>query len=162
MEKIENAIRKKLYEIAVHTFELTCFMFPLEEWEVGEDDIKSENKSDAIKSIVQFEGAAKGALVLSASANLANSIAANMLGIEEASKAEKEHAVTEIANIICGNLVPLFANNNDICFIRPPRVLLPNENMNLLLNMNTETIQLILNEGVADISIFYSEANNDD
>lgn len=146
----------KIHDIAVNTFEITCYMFPLEEWEMEDADLL-EKPDGTSRSVVHFDGAAKGGMVIDASGNLLNAIAANMLGVESATQEEKEGALCEIANIICGNTVPLFAKNENICYIRPPRIAKPDEDLDVVFkDMHQEKLQVLLDEGVADISIYYS------
>lgn len=145
----------KIHDIAVNTFEITCYMFPLEEWEMEDADML-EKPDGTSRSVVHFDGAANGGMVIDASEDLLEAIAANMLGVDEASQEEKEGALCEIANIICGNTVPLFARNENICYIRPPRIAKKEEDLDSIFqNMHHEKLQVYLDEGVADISIYY-------
>ncbi len=145
----------KIHDIAVNTFEITCYMFPLEEWEMEDADML-EKPNGLSRSVVHFDGAANGGMVIDASEDLLEAIAANMLGVDEATQEEKEGALCEIANIICGNTVPLFARNENICYIRPPRIAKPEEDLDSIFNnMHHEKLQVYLDEGVADISIYY-------
>ena len=47
----------------------------------------------------------------------------NMLGEDDPTNEEKEGALCEIANIVCGNAAPLFAKNDKICVIKPPQII---------------------------------------
>lgn len=146
----------KIHDIAVNTFEITCYMFPLEDWEL-EDTDHLEQPDGSTRSIVTFDGAAEGAMVINPSPELLQAIAVNMLGIDEAGKEQKEGALCEIANIICGNTVPLFAQNKHICYIRPPRIADKNEDTNQTFSgMQKESTRVLLDEGVAEIIIYYS------
>lgn len=145
-----------IHDIAVSTFEITCYMFPLEEWEL-EDAGDLERPDGSVRSIVHFDGAAEGAMVISPSEDLLGAIAANMLGVEEADQEQKEGALCEIANIICGNTVPLFARDQKICYIRPPRIAGANENTDEAFSgMEKETVEVLLDEGVAEITLYYT------
>ncbi len=145
----------KIHDIALNTFEITCYMYPLDEWEMDDEDIVQPDGS--VRSIVQFDGAAEGAMVINPNGDLLNAIAANMLGIDEANEEEKKGALCEIANIICGNTVPLFSRNEKICYIRPPRIAGENEDPDIVFeNMTKEDVKVFLDEGVVDISIYYS------
>jgi CheY-specific phosphatase CheX len=154
-KKMSTTYTDKIHEIAVNTFEITCYMFPLEEWEL-EDADSLEQPDGTSRSVVHFDGAAKGGMIIDASGNLVDAIAANMLGIDAASVEEKEGALCEIANIICGNTVPLFAKDDKICYIRPPRIAKKEEDLDAVFkDMQHEKLQVCLDEGVADISIYY-------
>ncbi|MTI86505.1 MAG: chemotaxis protein CheX [Balneolaceae bacterium] len=152
----------KIHDIAVNTFEVTCYMFPLEEWEL--DDAEHMTKPDgSIRSIVKFDGAAQGSMVIDPSEDLLSSIAANMLGVDAATEEEKEGALCEIANIICGNTVPLFAKDERICYIRPPRIADPGEDTDQIFKeMAREDIEVYLDEGIANITIYYSSEDDND
>jgi CheY-specific phosphatase CheX len=131
-------------------------MFPLEEWEI--DDVDHLEKPDgSVRSVVKFDGAAEGGMVIDPSDDLLNALAVNMLGIDEASSEEKEGALCEIANIICGNTVPLFAHDEKICVIRPPRIAKEDENLDEEFpGMHKETIEVFVDEGIVNITIYYS------
>ncbi len=145
----------QIWQIACDTFETICYMFPLDK---DEANTLSDNLADMsdIRSAITFEGATKGMMVIRPSYDLLDAIAANMLGVDEPSSEEKEGALCEIANIICGNTVPLFANGERICYLNPPRLL---TDLNASeVNSQTgkkESINVFLDEGVAEISIYY-------
>jgi len=147
---------EKLRGIAYNTFEITCYMFPLDEWEIEErGEIKLGD--DSITAIVEFDGAANGAMSIRVNPELLEAIAENMLGMEEADQELKEGALCEIANIICGNTVPVFAKDDKICYIRTPRIV---EKEGLLegrfKGLQKEKLQIHLDEGSAEITIYYS------
>lgn len=146
---------EKLRGIAYNTFEITCYMFPLDEWEIEEQG-EITLGDDGITSIVEFDGAATGAMAIRVSPDLLDAIAENMLGMEEADQELKEGALREIANIICGNTVPVFAKDDKICYIRTPKIV---EKLELaderFKNFQKEKLQIYLDEGTAEITIYY-------
>lgn len=148
----ENKIR----EITYKTFEITCYMFPLDEWEIEEQG-KIELGEDSISALVGFDGAAKGAMIIRVSPVLLDAIAENMLGLDKADTKQKQGALCEIANIICGNTVPVFAKDEKICYIHPPRIITdfhnPGEEFE---QMQKEHLQVFLDEGVVELTIFYT------
>jgi len=147
----------KIREIAATTFEITCYMFPLEEWEI-EDEVLTVPKVGDLRSVVTFDGAAEGGMVIKPSDDLLGAMAGNMLGVEEADIEQKKGALCEIANIICGNTVPLFAKNKKICYIRPPRIAESDEDTDRTFgHMSKESLNVYLDEGVAEITIYYSQ-----
>ncbi len=146
----------KIREIAYKTFEIVCYMFPLEPWELEEMD-EIELPANTVKSIVTFDGAAAGGMIINPSSELLEAIATNMLGADMATPEEKEGALCEMANIICGNTVPLFAKNSNICYIRPPRIAEQDEDTDQTFRgMHKETLKVFLDEGIAEIMIYYS------
>jgi hypothetical protein len=56
---------------------------------------------------VAFDGARSGALELRATGELARAAAANMLGVHAAPPALARDALGEVANVLCGNVLPL-------------------------------------------------------
>lgn len=148
----ENRIRG----IAYKTFEITCYMFPLDEWEIEEQG-EIELGQDSVSALVGFDGASEGAMIIRVTPDLMNAIAENMLGMEEADTALKEGALCEIANIICGNTVPVFAKDDKICYIRPPQIISDHLNPgNKYKKMQKEHLQIYLDEGVAELTIYYT------
>lgn len=154
MNKMVATYHDKVRKIAYNTFEITCYMFPLEECEIHEEeDLPEHSKA----TFVSFDGAARGGILIKVSPDLLNAIAANMLGVDEASDELKEGALNEIANIICGNTVPLFAKNEEICVIGQPQIVDTARNSGSEYEtMQTESTFLYLDEGIAEITIHYS------
>ena len=143
-----------IYEIAVETFELMCYMFPLEDTEI--DKIQKPAPGKFVVSVVRFEGPAEGVMAMCASPELMNALAENMLGTDLATQEEKEGALCEIVNIICGNVAPFFSKDDEICVIRPPWIVGPGEKPEeMFRGMNRETVTLHLDEGSAEIIVYY-------
>lgn len=153
---MKRSIADQIRDITYETFEITCYMFPLDEWELDELDI--EEVSDTVTgAMVRFDGASEGGLLIRPNNELLTAIASNMLGEEEASEAQKEGALCEIANIICGNTVPIFAKNDRICYIRPPFIVdADHDPVEEFKGYNHESLRVFLDEGVAEIDIYYS------
>lgn len=148
---------ERLKGIAYQTFEITCYMFPLEEWEIDEDETPDPGE-DSIRAVVHFDGAARGRMQIRVSPELYDAIAENMLGMEEGTPEIKEGALCEIANIICGNTVPIFAKGDEICYIRTPKIVASGQAAEEEFeSMTSESVHVHLDEGVAEITIYYSE-----
>lgn len=157
---MEKSLKDEIRKIAHNTFEVTCYMFALDEMEIDEDPFIIDHSSEVVvSSLVTFKGAAEGGMVISADEELFDAIAANMLGVDEATYEEKEGALCEIANIVCGNTVPLFAKNGEICIINPPKIKKNGElHSDGFEQFYEETFHVYLDEGVAYISIFYKRS----
>ncbi len=154
-ENIKDEIKK----IAYDTFQITCYMFPLDEWEAGEVAV-SESPDYQKRAVVAFDGAVNGMMVIKPCRQMYDAIAANMLGVDEATDADKEAALCEVANIVCGNTVPLFARNSKICLIKPPQILKQNQQFKKkTAGMNREVLEIFFDEGTAEISIFYENGD---
>jgi hypothetical protein len=73
----------------------------------------AEPIDDAVHAVVAFSGATRGRLVLSASRELAEHVAADMLGIESGdpeARVNAEGAIAELANVLLGMLVVRFCD----------------------------------------------------
>ncbi len=150
-----NTYTDDIHDIALTTFEVTCFMFPLDEWEI-DDDI--ESPCDKTRAIVEFDGAIEGGMVINPSETLLTAIAANMLGTDDPTVEEKEGALCEIANIVCGNAAPLFAKNDKICVIRPPKIIRNDVDTDELhAGMHKEKVNVFLDEGAAEITVYLGD-----
>lgn len=153
----KKPIQEFIRDIAYQTFEITCYMFPVDEDELEDMGIDtSVDQDEMVTSMVTFQGAAEGAMLISASEDLYEALAANMLGVDSVDHEEKDAALCEIANIICGNIVPYFAKNGNICIINPPQISDKND-LELYNNEDYEHEQLrvFVDEGIAEISIFF-------
>jgi len=145
----------KIYDIAVETFELMCYMFPLDESEVTTQ--QPVPGSDAVTAAVRFDGAAEGGMSLRTSQSLMEAIANNMLGTDNASRDQKHGALCEMANIICGNIVPFFNKDRQICYIRPPFIASPDQDPEeMFRGKQREEVTIHLDEGTAEIIVYYS------
>lgn len=153
---MSSSYEREIYDIAVKTFETTCYMFPLEDWEINESTQSVLPKS-GLCSVVGFHGAAKGKMVINPTDSLLSAMAENMLGLEDPNEEQKTGALCEIANIICGNTVPLFAHDNNICYIEPPEIAEANEDFRGEDDdFKKEKIEVQLDEGLVGITVFYS------
>ncbi len=72
---------------------------------------------------VAFHGPVDGWLEVRVSNEVASQLAANMLGCEEViESATKQDALGEIANVICGNLVPALGTPQDVFDLDAPQL----------------------------------------
>lgn len=152
---MNNRYAEEIYDIAVETFELMCYMFPLDESEILSD--RPVLPEQRITSIVRFDGAAEGGMVIRATPELTDALAMNMLGTEKVSREQKEGALCEMVNIICGNVAPFFNKGEKICYIRPPWIAGRHEQADdYFKGMNREAVTLHLDDGSAEILVYYS------
>lgn len=142
-----------LSQAAILTFEELGFLFPTPEF-------KHEDQ-DGVKDgtvCVHFRGAFSGDLLLSLHGGLLPLVTANMLGEDDAPAREtQEDALRELANVICGNALPLIAGKQEIFHLDAPRQINSEEEQSLLTNLPTATVYIGLDEGRADVSLFLDE-----
>jgi len=117
MNPTEQAMRGVVEE----TFAALAFMFPLDaEGSAAVDPGTME------RAVVEFSGPFRGALLISASAEMLEPLAANMLGLEDgvcSSREQRRDAFKELLNVICGNLLPVIASPRQVFDVNEPRLL---------------------------------------
>jgi chemotaxis protein CheY-P-specific phosphatase CheC len=105
--------------VATSTFESLAFLVAYEA-ALGDEAVP------VLEARVAFAGAMEGALVLRASPQVAARVASNMLGLrEKASPHLESDALGEVANVICGHLLPVLAGREELFRIQAPVVAAP-------------------------------------
>ncbi len=100
---MSNTTEQLLRQATISTFENLAFLF----LEVDGAMAADEAPLDAAVA-VDFHGPMRGRLVLRTSSNLLPVIASNMMGEDEAQHMPMQRdALGEIANVVCGNLLPM-------------------------------------------------------
>lgn len=149
---MKKKIEKVLEEIAVDTFEDICFMYPMPELGDSQKKMKREATVE-----VKYIGNRSGSLRIETRGALLSAVSANILGIEASVSKNKKDALGEIANIICGNIVPYLGRGTKGYKIEAPRILRQNQLAQKKKNPLCE-ISLNFEEGRADITLFVDEA----
>jgi len=83
---------------------------------------------DAVTAAVAFEGPICGTLVLRVSPEMLPALAANMLGLDPGappSADQQQDALKELANVVCGNLLPALAGAEPVFNVRAPVLAVP-------------------------------------
>ncbi len=114
---MSNTTDRLLQRATASTFEELAFLFP---------DAECTEEQDAAPLdaavTVEFHGPMRGRLVLRVSSVLLPAIAANMLGEEESRQVPLQRdALGEMANVVCGNLLPLVAGADAVFRLDAPR-----------------------------------------
>jgi CheY-specific phosphatase CheX len=110
-----------LSQAVLEVFENLCFMLP----RPVRDSLPPEQPGvSRVILAVDFSGAGRGALHLTLPDSMIASVASSMLG-EDAPPplAEQYDAVCELANIICGNVLPRIAGDRAVFDLASPRVI---------------------------------------
>jgi CheY-specific phosphatase CheX len=113
-------VNQALHAAAVNAFEELAFQFPMPELEPPPPGRRTA-------AIVDFDGHRAGKLVLAVSDELLPIIAANMLGAYgdasgEPTREEQLDALKEMANVICGNVLPSVDGPRALFRLHAPRV----------------------------------------
>jgi CheY-specific phosphatase CheX len=113
--------RNALCQAMLEVFESLCFMLP----RPVRDSLPPEQ--DGVSRVilaVDFSGAGRGALHLTLPDSMIAGVASSMLGEEEPpALIEQYDAVCELANIVCGNVLPRIAGDLAVFDLAPPRVI---------------------------------------
>jgi CheY-specific phosphatase CheX len=107
-----------LTQTTASTFEDLAFLCP-----TGEPDDAQRAQPLSVAVVVSFSGAVLGELVLELTPALLPEIAASMLGDGgDISLQVQNDALGEIANVICGNIVPSVAGVRAVIALSAPRI----------------------------------------
>lgn len=148
---MNEKIVKALYRAAALTFEELGFMFPSQDL----DPLQKFAPVDGVAS-VDFEGPCSGRLVVRLAGGVLPVLTANMMGeLEAPSEKLQDDAIGEIANIICGNLLPSLAGVKQVFHLDPPITRPPRDAVAPVAGLTPEAeVQIGLEEGRADILLF--------
>jgi CheY-specific phosphatase CheX len=106
-----------LFTAAASTFEDLACLLPTDQL----DEVQASADPEA-EAHVAFTGPFAGTLVVRMHGRLLPLVAANMLGTDEPSQSLQLDALGEIANVLCGNLLPLVAGGCPVFDLEAPRV----------------------------------------
>ena len=113
---MSSTMDRLLRQTTASTFEHLAFLVP--------DDECSETQAAApldATVLIEFHGPARGRLVLRVTSALLPLVAANMLGVEDAGHAALQRdALGEVANVLCGNLLPALAGRQAVFHLAAP------------------------------------------
>jgi CheY-specific phosphatase CheX len=144
--RIENALK----EATIRTFEDVCFMYLVPELKDSQNGLVLEAAAE-----VRYRGDYTGKLIIETRGDLFTAIATNMLSNEIPNEQQKKDALGEIANIICGNVVPSLGRQGGRGYkIESPKFLPKDELLKEELSNPLAEIVLNFNQGRADIKFF--------
>ncbi len=148
---MNDKITKALYRAAASTFEELGFMFPS-----GDLDPLQKYASVDAQGCVDFEGPYTGRLVVRMCGGVLPVLAANMMGeLEPPEQRLQRDALGEIANIICGNLLPSLAGAKEVFQLKTPRPMSQDEPLPPVGSLKpTAEVQVGLEEGRADLLLY--------
>jgi chemotaxis protein CheY-P-specific phosphatase CheC len=144
---MSKKLERELYRAAALTFEGLSFLLPTPE--ISEQQLNAPSEAAVC---VDFEGPFSGKLLLKLYGRLLPTIAANMLGEEDVpSRSQQYDALGEIANVICGHMLPGIAGSKDMFHVSPPKMA---EAIDL---PPVAEVQVGLGRGRADLLLFVSK-----
>ncbi len=144
-----SRLEKQLFQTATLIFDELAFMLPVPE----PDDDQEQAIAAAVS--VEFQGPFRGRLILGASQELLPTLAANMLGEENAgSPGQQLDALGEVANVICGNVLPVIAGSEQVFQIAAPEVCDSATVLGSDRDSPAAEVHLPLDEGYAQVLLF--------
>jgi len=145
---MNKKLEKELYKAGTLAFEELGFLLP--SLEINEQQLNAQAEAAAS---VEFDGPFSGKLLVRICGGILPVLTANMVGEEEVpSKSLQYDALTEITNVICGNMLPGIAGSIGIFHVSVPKM---DESFNLL--PPVAEVQLGLGQGRADLLLFVSK-----
>ena len=148
---MKTQIEKVLIESTIRTLEDLCFMYQEPELKDAQENLPLEAAAEVEYRSVDFNGK----LLIETRGGMFSAIATNILSNDDPSAQQKKDALGEIANIICGNVVPSLGGGGREYKIEPPRSLNKDD---LLKEEGQEEpmaeITLNFKDGRADIKLF--------
>jgi len=148
-EKINNVISK----VVTETLEKLAFMFA-SPYEL--EDLTEEDPDTGVR--VSFNGPFSGTLGMKVSGEVLSEIAVNMLGVDnedEVTPDDKNDALKETINIICGNILPAIGGKEAVFNIDAPMIILEGEDMKGGDGEKlVSDVKLSLDEGRCDLVLF--------
>ena len=134
---------------AEETFETLAFMCT-----IPEEESPPASVAAVARVAVEFDGPFAGQLVVGVSASMLPAVAANMLGLEPGAaptNKQRQDALKELANVICGNLLPRIAGPKAVFNVRPPIFVVEDPARR---GAQVGTAVLMLDTGVAHIALY--------
>ncbi|MBI2886037.1 MAG: chemotaxis protein CheX [Chloroflexi bacterium] len=147
---MDDRLAVELLRATASTFEDLCFMFLVSEPEEGSAPIRPR----AVAQVL-FRGPLDGRLTVQVDRAVLRSIAVNMLGDEEApSSAQQRDALGELANVICGHLLPRVTSPLEVFQMGAPRVRELRASAPDGGDPPAAAVQVLLDEGPAEVRLF--------
>ncbi|MDZ7260502.1 MAG: chemotaxis protein CheX [candidate division KSB1 bacterium] len=147
---MNSKLKTELFKAAVLTFEELGFLLPNEEIEECQQNAQAEATVS-----VEFQGPFRGKLVVTVCGGLLPILAANMLG-EELVPSERQQldALGEIANVICGNMLPGIAGPKEVFQVGAPQLVESADSLNRNRESLVAEVQVGLEQGRAELKLF--------
>jgi hypothetical protein len=148
-----NLLANSLHKAAVLTFEELSFMLPNEDPE----DLQLAAPG-TIGARISFRGAFTGTLAILICGDLLPRLSTNMLGQETPPDPPQQlDALREVANVICGNLLPEVAGRQAVFDICPPEILTPSDLRTFSDVPPVAETQVGLHEGRVDLFLYLDD-----
>ena len=147
---MQNRQEAELYRAAVLTFEDLCLTLPTESL-----NDRQRGAVPAAAVSLEFRGSRSGRLIVMVSADLLSLLPANMLALDgPVAKRDQFDALREVANVICGNMLPGVTGSDEAFQITPPEVINVAELSDPSQLKPSAEIHIGIDQGRADLLLF--------
>ena len=146
---MNEQLNEVLSRVAIDTFEKLAFMFAFPDEGDGTAPLE-----EAVCAGVGFSGPFSGEVDIRISDAVLPELGANMLGMDDEQNVtteQKQDALKEALNVICGNFLPAIAGEEPIFNMEMPRILSLNEISDSEPLMR---VRLEFDEGICDVLVF--------
>jgi hypothetical protein len=150
---MNEPIDQVLSDVVGRTFEDLAFMF-----QMGEEEAAAGAAAETTSASVAFAGPFTGRTVIVVNRPMLASLAANMLGLDpgvEPTTAQQEDALKELANVICGNLLPKVAGEEAVFQVLAP-TLSAGDAIAEATDLPAARTQITLDSGAARVAMYAS------
>ncbi len=147
---MQNKQEAELYKAAVLTFEDLCLTLPTE-------SLNDRQRSAVPVAAVRlgFKGSSSGKLFVLVSADLLSLLPTNMLALDgPVAKIDQYDALREVANVICGNMLPGVMGSEEAFQITPPELINVSEVQALSAVKPSAEVHIGIDQGRADLLLF--------
>ncbi len=152
---MDTTLDETLAQVGEEVFESLAFMFVIDEDELA-DDSGSAGPEAAVR--VSFSGPLAGTLYLTVPVEMLQELTASMLGTDDEEQACPDaglDALKELANVICGNLLPAIAGSHAIFCVHRPEAVAHGLTVEAAAKQTpTARAHLMLDEGCVDLALF--------
>ncbi len=150
---MQSALEEKLAQVAEDTFASMAFVLP-----VAAEECPDSAETTKVAACVDFSGPLAGGLALRVSPAMLPTLAANMLGLDNprlASPSQQHDALKEIANVVCGNLLPHLTSPTDVFSVHEPRFVEDSDAAAMLAGSERKAdVRICLDCGLAELTLF--------
>ena len=153
---MQNKQEAELFKAAVLTFEDLCLALPTEKLD------ENQQRAEPVAAVrIGFQGSLSGRLVLMVSTNLLSLLPTNMLALDgPVGKQDQIDALSEVINVICGNMLPGVSGSDEAFRITPPQII----NVADVTGPNAEKpfaeVHIGIDDGRADLLLFIDKARS--
>ena len=111
-----DRLEETLFNTSLRTFEELAFFMPVPE--ENPDTVESKQ----VMTCVDYQGFSEGSLYISVTEGLLPVLAQNILAEDDIPAEQQLDALKEIANVICGNLLPTLAGGDKKYRLKTPEI----------------------------------------